>query len=95
MRGFHAFHRRLAPSLDHRPPKPIDWLRGPMIEAWGKPAVEGMEAAHFAGASLDLTAKGDQQAVAAAVGGTVLPTGSVRTEPVGKTVPPTAAATAC
>ena len=59
-------------------PRLPDWLRGPMIEAWGKPAVEGMEGAHFAGASLDLTAKGDPQAVATAVGGTVLPTGSVR-----------------
>jgi 16S rRNA (cytosine967-C5)-methyltransferase len=37
-----------------------------------------MEDAHFAGASLDLTAKGDPNAVAAAVGGTVLPTGTIR-----------------
>jgi 16S rRNA (cytosine967-C5)-methyltransferase len=59
-------------------PRLPDWLRGPMIEAWGKPAVERMEDAHFAGATLDLTAKGDPRAVAGAVGGTVLPTGSVR-----------------
>ena len=38
------------------------------------------ENAHFLGASLDLTAKGDAAAVAAAVGGTVLPTGSVRVQ---------------
>jgi 16S rRNA (cytosine967-C5)-methyltransferase len=54
------------------------WLRQPLVAAWGRDAVTGMEAAHFAGAPLDLTAKGDAKAVAAAVGGTVLPTGSVR-----------------
>ena len=54
------------------------WLRQPLVAAWGRDAVSGMEAAHFAGASLDLTAKGDADAVAAAVGGTVLPTGSIR-----------------
>ena len=61
-------------------PRLPDWLRGPMIEAWGKPAVAAIENAHFLGASLDLTAKGDAAAVAAAVGGTVLPTGSVRVQ---------------
>ena len=54
------------------------WLRQPLVAAWGRDAVSGMEAAHFAGAPLDLTAKGDPDAVAQAVGGTVLPTGSVR-----------------
>lgn len=54
------------------------WLRQPLVAAWGRPAVEGMEAAHFAGAALDLTPKGDPAAVAEAVGGTVLPNGSVR-----------------
>ena len=61
-------------------PRLPDWLRGPMIEAWGKPAIAAIENAHFLGASLDLTAKGDAAAVAAAVGGTVLPTGSVRVQ---------------
>lgn len=54
------------------------WLRQPLVAAWGRDAVLGMEAAHFAGAPLDLTAKGDPSAVATAVGGTVLPSGSVR-----------------
>ena len=55
-----------------------NWLRQPLVAAWGRAAVEGMEAAHFTGAPLDLTAKADPHAVATAVGGTVLPTGSVR-----------------
>lgn len=54
------------------------WLRQPLVAAWGRDAVSAMEAAHFAGAPIDLTAKRDAAAVAAAVGGTVLPTGSVR-----------------
>lgn len=54
------------------------WLRQPLVAAWGRTAVEGMEAAHFAGASLDLTAKSDPKTVAEAVGGVVLPNGSVR-----------------
>lgn len=54
------------------------WLRQPLVAAWGRDAVNGMEAAHFAGAPLDLTAKTDAEAVAKAVGGIVLPTGSVR-----------------
>lgn len=54
------------------------WLRQPLVAAWGRDAVTGMEAAHFAGAPLDLTAKTDAEAVAKATGGTVLPTGSVR-----------------
>lgn len=54
------------------------WLRQPLVAAWGRDAVTGMEAAHFAGAPLDLTAKSDPQAVAQATGGTALPTGSVR-----------------
>lgn len=60
------------------------WLRQPLVAAWGRDAVAGMEAAHFAGAPLDLTAKGDVEAVAAAVGGTVLPTGSVRVPNAGQ-----------
>ncbi|SFD72915.1 RsmB/NOP family class I SAM-dependent RNA methyltransferase [Roseivivax sediminis] len=59
-------------------PKLPAWLRGPLAEAWGKPAVAAMERAHLAGAPLDLSAKGDAAALAEAVGGEVLPTGSVR-----------------
>lgn len=54
------------------------WLRQPLVAAWGRDAVAGMEAAHFAGAALDLTAKVDPAKVAETVGGLVLPTGSVR-----------------
>ena len=54
------------------------WLRQPLVAAWGRDAVTAIEAVHFAGAPLDLTPKGDAQAVAAATGGAVLPTGSVR-----------------
>ncbi|PUB17591.1 RsmB/NOP family class I SAM-dependent RNA methyltransferase [Yoonia sediminilitoris] len=54
------------------------WLRQPLVAAWGREAVTGIEVAHFAGAPLDLTARTDPVALADAVGGTVLPTGSVR-----------------
>lgn len=60
------------------------WLRQPLVAAWGRDAVEGMEAAHFAGAPLDLTVKADPEAVAETVGGVVLPTGSVRVANAGQ-----------
>lgn len=61
-----------------RAPRLPKWLRGPLVEAWGADAIAAMEAAHFAGAPLDLTAKTDPAAVAEALGGTLLPTGSIR-----------------
>ena len=61
-----------------RPTRLPKWLRAPLVEAWGPEAVGAMEAAHAAGAPLDLTAKGDPSALAEAVSGTLLPTGSVR-----------------
>lgn len=60
------------------------WLRQPLVAAWGRKSVEGIEAAHFVGAALDLTPKFDAQAVADAVGGVVLPTGSVRVTDAGQ-----------
>ena len=60
------------------PPHLPDWLRGPLIAAWGGAAVRGMEAAHWAGAPLDLSAKDDPARLAEVVGGRLLPTGSVR-----------------
>ena len=60
------------------------WLRDPLVDAWGRKPVAAMEQAHFAGAALDLTAKGDASAVAAMTGGTVLPTGSVRVPDAGQ-----------
>ncbi|MHA6324626.1 RsmB/NOP family class I SAM-dependent RNA methyltransferase [Roseivivax sp. CAU 1753] len=69
-----------APAVwDTLPPARLpEWLRGPLLAAWGRDAVRGMERAHQTGAPLDLTAKGDAAALAEAVGGTLLPTGSVR-----------------
>ncbi len=67
-------------------PVPIlpKWLRQPLVDAWGRKAVHGIEVAHFAGAPLDLSVKGDAAAVAKAVGGTVLPQGSVRMADAGQ-----------
>jgi len=56
------------------------WLRKPLIADFGKATVAAMELAPSKGAPLDLTVKGDAAAVAAATGGTVLPTGSVRVD---------------
>lgn len=67
-----------------RSPRLPKWLRGPLSEAWGPEAISGIEASHFAGAPLDLTAKKDPAALAAAVGGVVLPTGSVRVADAGQ-----------
>ena len=47
------------------------WLRKPVIAAWGKPTARAIEAAHEAGAPLDLTPKGPTP-------GEALPTGSHR-----------------
>ncbi|MCE0506049.1 methyltransferase domain-containing protein [Roseivivax sp. GX 12232] len=57
-----------------------DWLRGPLLEAWGREAVRGFEAAHAAGAPLDLTLKEPAKAasLAEALGAEPLPTGSLR-----------------
>jgi 16S rRNA (cytosine967-C5)-methyltransferase len=60
------------------------WLRAPLSEAYGAKVVAGFEAAQFAGAPLDLTPKGDAAALAEAVGGTELPTGSVRVRDAGQ-----------
>lgn len=60
------------------------WLREPLQDAYGAHAMQRMEAAHFAGAPLDLTAKTDPEAVAAATGGQLLPTGSVRLSDAGQ-----------
>ena len=67
-----------------RAPRLPKWLRGPLVAAWGPEAMVAMEQAHFAGAPLDLTAKGDAAALAEAVGGVLLPTGSVRLEQAGQ-----------
>ena len=54
------------------------WLRQPLVAAWGRKDIEAIEAVQAMTPPLDVTPKGDAQAVADALGGTVLPTGSVR-----------------
>lgn len=61
-----------------RAPRLPKWLRGPLVDAWGAEEVAAMEAAHLAGAPLDLTAKGDAGTLAETLGAELLPTGSLR-----------------
>lgn len=61
-----------------RIPRMPDWLRGPLAEAYGKDVMSAIEAAHFQGAPVDLSCKSDPEKWAETLGGTVLPTGSVR-----------------
>ncbi len=59
-----------------RTPRLPKWLRGPLMDAWGRDAMTGMEAAHFAGAPLDITPR--PGAPVDLPGATTLPTGSLR-----------------
>ncbi len=63
-----------------RVPRMPIWLRNPLIEAWGDAAMTGMEAAHFAGAPLDLTLRDASEidTISGELGAQVLPTGSLR-----------------
>ncbi|MEY8882228.1 RsmB/NOP family class I SAM-dependent RNA methyltransferase [Donghicola sp. XS_ASV15] len=61
-----------------RTPRMPKWLRDPLAEAWGAKPIAAMEEMHFAGAPLDLTAKGDAAALAERLGAELLPMGSVR-----------------
>lgn len=65
-----------------RVPRLPNWLRKPLVQAWGADAILGMEAAHYAGAPLDITGKPgvDLQAL----GGVPLPTGSLRISSAGQ-----------
>jgi 16S rRNA (cytosine967-C5)-methyltransferase len=65
-----------------RIPRLPNWLRKPLVQAWGAEAMLGIEAAHFAGAPLDITGK--PGADLSALGGAVLPTGSVRLTEAGQ-----------
>ena len=60
------------------------WLRAPLSEAYGEKTIVAMERAHGRGAPLDLTTKDDPDAVAKAVNGMILPTGSVRLHDAGQ-----------
>ena len=59
-------------------PQMPKWLRKPLVRDFGKATVKAIETAHAQGAALDLTVKSDAQSWAEKLGGTVLPTGSVR-----------------
>ncbi|MDO5529299.1 MAG: RsmB/NOP family class I SAM-dependent RNA methyltransferase [Paracoccus sp. (in: a-proteobacteria)] len=62
------------------PPQSLpDWLRQPVKAAWGEDATRAIEAAHQAGAPLDLTAKPGSEAP-----GEALPTGSFRLHDAGQ-----------
>ena len=63
-----------------RVPRLPEWLRTPLIMAWGTEAVKGMEQAHFSGAPLDVSLKPGAEAP----GGDVLPTGSIRLQDAGQ-----------
>jgi 16S rRNA (cytosine967-C5)-methyltransferase len=75
--GPEGWHKRAVPLTP-------GWLRQPLVAAWGREAVAAMEVAHFAGAPLDLSVKRDAVAIAGAVKGTVLPTGTVRVVDAGQ-----------
>ncbi len=53
-------------------------MKARLAKSYGKAAIPGIEAAHLAGAPFDLTAKADAATLAETLGGTLLPTGSVR-----------------
>lgn len=77
-----AVLRKVADETAKWPTLPVPrlpkWLRKPLIDDYGKAVVEAIEAAQAAAPPLDLTPKGDPEALAARVGGVLLPTGSVR-----------------
>lgn len=54
------------------------WLRGRLMSAYGKQATMRMEAAHLAGAPLDLSVKAEPALWAERLGAELLPTGSLR-----------------
>jgi 16S rRNA (cytosine967-C5)-methyltransferase len=60
------------------------WLRRRVVHIFNEEIVQAIEAAHLAGAPLDLTAKGDPAALAKTLEGTLLPTGTVRVHRAGQ-----------
>ena len=72
------------PWKDLRLPRLPAWLRDPLVQAWGANPVNLMEKVHFAGAPLDLTAKGDAASWSDKLGGTLLPTGTIRLADAGQ-----------
>ena len=67
------------------PTKLPEWLRDPLVAAWGEEAVTTAEAAHAKGAAIDLTPRDPAEAatLAQTLDAQLLPTGSLRlTKPV-------------
>ncbi|EAQ03808.1 ribosomal RNA small subunit methyltransferase B, putative [Pseudooceanicola batsensis HTCC2597] len=80
-----AVLRKVAATAPSRwpdlPPSPLpDWLRAPLVMAWGEAGVVAMEAAHARGAPLDLTPRDPSAAadMAQRLEARVLPTGNLR-----------------
>lgn len=65
-------------------PRLPKWLRKPLIDDYGKSAVEAMEAVQFSAPPLDLSCKADPKSLAAQMGGTFMPSGSVRLHGAGQ-----------
>lgn len=59
-----------------RTPRLPKWLRKPLAQAWSNEAMLAIEAVHYAGAPLDISAK--PGADLSGLGGAMLPTGSLR-----------------
>ncbi len=73
--------RQETPWADLPIPTLPKWLRKRLIAAWGKDAVQSMEAVHAAPAPLDLTLKDPAQDWADRLGADRMPTGSLRLAP--------------
>ncbi len=59
-------------------PKLPNWLRAPLVAAWGRNVLDRIEGVQAVVPPLDLTVKSDAAGWAERLGGRVLPTGSVR-----------------
>lgn len=67
-----------------RIPRLPKWLRGPLVQAYGPDVMTQIEAAHHAGAPLDISVKDAPEAWAEKLGGTALPWGAVRLAEAGQ-----------
>ncbi|EPX82531.1 NusB family/NOL1/NOP2/sun family [Rubellimicrobium thermophilum DSM 16684] len=68
-----------APAWAALPPGRLpDWLRSRLVAAWGEQTTAAIEAVQEQIPPIDLTARGDPAALAARLGGRLLPTGTVR-----------------
>ena len=83
-----AVLRKVADETAKWPTLPVPrlpkWLRKPLIDDYGKAVVEAIEAVQAAAPPLDLTPKDGAEALAERLGGTLLPTGSVRLASAGQ-----------